>query len=63
MRHRLAVVGVLFSLAVGCPPLLRTARAQAPAAALAPDTSWVARCAIYEVNVRDLWGARSLRAL
>jgi glycosidase len=29
------------------------APAQVAAAALAPDTSWVTRCAIYEVNVRD----------
>jgi glycosidase len=49
MWNRFAAVAACLSLAVGC-----SARPeQAPIAALAPDTSWVARSAIYEVFVRD----------
>jgi len=49
MRNRFAAVTACLSLAAGC-----TARPeQAPSTALAPDTSWVARSAIYEVFVRD----------
>ncbi len=51
MRLRLAIVPVVLSLAAVRPP--SALRAQAAANGLAPDTSWVARCAIYEVNVRD----------
>jgi glycosidase len=53
MRHALARLAACLSMAAACPALAPSAPAQAPAAALAPDTSWVARCAIYEVNVRD----------
>ncbi len=36
-----------------CLAVARLAPAQVPAPAVAPDTSWIARSAIYEVNVRD----------
>jgi glycosidase len=49
MWNRFAPVAACLLLAVGC-----SARPeQAPVATLAPDTSWVARSAIYEVFVRD----------
>jgi glycosidase len=49
MWNRFAAVAACVSLSAGC-----SARPeQAPTAALAPDTSWVARSAIYEVFVRD----------
>jgi glycosidase len=49
MWNRFAALAACLSLAIGC-----SARPeQAPVAALAPDTSWVARSAIYEVFVRD----------
>ncbi len=51
MRRRLAVVAVSLSLTGAF--LAPASRAQAPAAALAPATSWVPRSALYEVNVRD----------
>ena len=51
MRLRLAIVAFVLSLAALRPP--SAVQAQAGANGLAPDTSWVARCAIYEVNVRD----------
>ena len=49
MWNRFAAVAVCFSLAIGCSDRPE----QASIAALAPDTSWVARSAIYEVFVRD----------
>jgi len=56
MRIRLAALAACLSLAAGC-----TARpTKAPASALAPDTSWVARSAIYEVFVRDFSPAGDL---
>ncbi len=62
MRNRFAVLAACLVLA-GLYPVARPVRAQAPAAALAPDTSWVARCAIYEVNVRDFSPAGNLRGV
>ena len=62
MRNRFAFLAASFSLA-GLFPAGLPALAQAPAAALAPDTSWVARCAIYEVNVRDFSPAGNLRGV
>lgn len=62
MRNRFAVLTACLVLA-GLYPVARPARAQAPAAALAPDTSWVTRCAIYEVNVRDFSSAGNLRGV
>jgi glycosidase len=52
MRRRFVALAVFVCAAALCPPVARSARAQA-AAPLAPDTSWVRRCALYEVNVRD----------
>ncbi len=53
-RHALAAAlaaGVAFAAAY--PRAARAPWVLQQAAALAPDTSWVTRCAIYEVNVRD----------
>ncbi len=63
MRIGLATVGACWSLAAGCLAVAQPVPAQAPAAALAPDTSWVARCAIYEVNVRDFSPGGNLRGV
>jgi glycosidase len=52
MRHRFATLAAGLSLAAACA-VPRSAPAQVPSAPLAPDTSWVTRSAIYEVNVRD----------
>src|SRR5687768_1026952 len=43
--------------------IVQTAAGQAPAAATAPDTSWVARSAIYEVFVRDFSPSGNFRGL
>jgi glycosidase len=43
----------LLALVAGYLAGVRAAPAQVPAVALAPDTSWVARSALYEVFVRD----------
>lgn len=54
MRTGLAMVAASWSLAAACAGgRLAPAPHQAPARVTAPDTSWVARSAIYEVNVRD----------
>jgi glycosidase len=53
MRHRLAIIGAGLALAAAAAGVPRVASAQIPAAPLAPDSSWVTRSAIYEVNVRD----------
>jgi glycosidase len=59
MRRRLAVLAAVLPFAAVLPALAQRApaapraRAQAPAVALASDTSWVRRSALYEVNVRD----------
>jgi len=59
--HHRAALAALFSLAaVALPPA--PARAQAPAA-LAPDTSWVTRSALYEVFVRDFSPEGTLRGV
>jgi glycosidase len=42
---------------------LPTAAAQRPARAAAPDTSWVATAALYEVNVRDFAPSGDLRGV
>jgi hypothetical protein len=65
MRTTLIRLAALLSMAAACPALTRPATAQAPAAApaLAPDTSWVTRCAIYEVNVRDFSPGGNLRGV
>ncbi len=46
-----------------CLAVARPAPAQAPAPAAAPDTSWIARSAIYEVNVRDFAPTGTLRGV
>ncbi|MBA3895416.1 MAG: hypothetical protein H0X69_17325, partial [Gemmatimonadales bacterium] len=50
-------------LAAACLAAARPAPAQAPAPALAPDTSWVARSAIYQVFVRDFSPAGNFRGV
>ena len=52
MRTGFAAVAALCSLAAG-HPVLAPAWTPVPARAPAPDTSWVARSAIYEIFVRD----------
>lgn len=52
MRNGFAAVAALCSLAAG-HPVLAPAWTPVPARAPAPDTSWVARSAIYEIFVRD----------
>jgi glycosidase len=49
MRNRYAALAACFSLATGYALVAPPASAQV----LAPDTSWVARSAIYEIFVRD----------
>jgi glycosidase len=71
MRNALTRFAARFSLAALCLAFARPAPAQvsAPAPAqvsapaLAPDTSWVTRCAIYEVNVRDFSPGGNLRGV
>ena len=60
MRNRLALFAACLWLAAPHPVLGQAAQAAAP---LAPDTSWVTRCAIYEVNVRDFSAAGNLRGV
>jgi len=52
MRNGFAAVAALCSLAAG-HPVLAPAWTPVPARASAPDTSWVARSAIYEIFGRD----------
>jgi glycosidase len=61
MLKRLATFGACLSLAVFSAAVYRPALAQTPG--LAPDTSWVTRCAIYEVNVRDFSPTGNLRGV
>jgi glycosidase len=63
MRIRFAAVAAGLSVLAGYAVIARPARAQAPAVALAPDTSWVARSALYEVNVRDFSPGGNLRGV
>jgi len=53
MRNRLTALAVCLTLAAGYPSVSAPVLAQAPARATAPDTSWVARSALYEVFVQD----------
>ena len=57
-KPRVAAIAVLLQLAAGCSP-----SRPAPARVTAPDTSWVARSAIYEVNVRDFSPTGDLRGV
>ncbi len=60
MRLRLPILtGLLFLATAWTAP----AQNPAPVAPLAPDTSWVTRCAIYEVNVRDFSPGGNLRGV
>jgi glycosidase len=59
MRIRLA--GLVMTAGLLAGP--RGAPAQAPAPVLAPDTSWVARSALYEVFVRDFSPAGNFRGV
>ena len=59
MRARLATALACFALAAACRPASR----QAGEPSLAPDTSWVTRAALYEVNVRDFSPTGDLRGV
>ncbi len=59
MRTRIAILAAWLSLATGYP----TVAQQAPARTTAPDTSWVARSALYEVFVRDFAPTGDLRGV
>ncbi|MDP3772949.1 MAG: alpha-amylase family glycosyl hydrolase [Gemmatimonadales bacterium] len=61
MRNGLAAFAACLSLAAAYPAVAQPA--QAPARATAPDTSWVARSAIYEVFVRDFSPTGDLRGV
>jgi glycosidase len=62
MRNRFAAVAACLWLA-GYGVVARPAPAQAPAPAAAPDTSWVAKSAIYEVFTRDFSPTGDLRGV
>jgi len=53
MRKHLAAVVAWLTLVAACRAAALSAPAPAPVTALAPDTSWVARSALYEVFVQD----------
>jgi len=57
-RNNFAAIAALLSLAAGCSPSRPSA-----ARVTAPDTSWVARSTIYEVNVRDFSPSGDLRGV
>ena len=59
MRTRHAILAAWVSLAGGYPAVAQ----QAPARTTAPDTSWVARSALYEVFVRDFSPTGDLRGV
>jgi len=61
MLKRLTAFGACLTLAAVSLAVYRPARAQTPG--LAPDTSWVERCALYEVNVRDFSPSGDLRGV
>jgi len=63
MRRIFAALAASCSLTAGYAALTRPAQAQAPAARLAPATSWVPRSALYEVFVRDFSPAGNLRGV
>lgn len=63
MRNRLAALAACLSLAAGYSAVARPARAQVPAGVTAPDTSWVARSAIYELFVRDFSATGDFRGV
>jgi glycosidase len=59
MRNRFAAMAACLSLAAVYPVVAQPAPARVPA----PDTSWVARSAIYEVFVRDFSPTGDLRGV
>jgi glycosidase len=61
MLKRLTAFGACLTLAAVSPAVYRPVLAQTPG--LAPDTSWITRCAIYEVNVRDFSPSGDLRGV
>jgi glycosidase len=61
MRNRYAALAACFSLAAAYPALAQVA--PAPSVALAPQTSWVRRSALYEVNVRDFSASGDLKGV
>ena len=61
MRNRLAALAACCALALAFPAAAQVA--PAPSLALAPDTSWVTRSAIYEVNIRDFSPTGDLRGV
>ena len=61
MRNRLAALAACLTLTAASLALAQAA--PAPSAALAPDTSWVARSILYEVNVRDFSASGDLRGV
>jgi glycosidase len=61
MRNRLAALAACCALALAYPAIAQVA--PAPSAMLAPDTSWVARSVLYEVNVRDFSASGDLRGV
>jgi glycosidase len=63
MRKGLTAVAACLWLTAGCAAPARPAPAQVPALALAPDTSWVTRSAIYELFVRDFSPRGDLRGV
>ncbi|HEX9165676.1 MAG TPA: alpha-amylase family glycosyl hydrolase [Gemmatimonadales bacterium] len=61
MRNR--PLAALFWLAFAAAPAATPVPAQAPANAMAPDTSWVTRSAIYQIFVRDFSPAGTFRGV
>jgi alpha-amylase len=59
MRNRLTCLVIV----AGCLTAVRPAPARVPAAPMAPDTSWVARSALYEVFVQDFSPAGNFRGV
>lgn len=63
MRNRLTALAATLSLAAAYPALAQHVPSTAASAPLAPDTSWVRSCALYEVNVRDFSPSGNLRGV
>jgi len=63
MRHRLTAVATCAMLVLASPAVARPLPAPAPVRSSSPDTSWVARSAIYEVFVRDFSSAGNFRGV
>lgn len=63
MRNRFAAFAACFSLATAYSVVARPASAQNTKQITAPDTSWVARSALYEIFVRDFSPTGDLRGV